>query len=95
MSNIKNDDFDKFVEQTKQGGEFVKKYSLIPSYIIGGLSIISLIIISIVIGDVILPYWLVFMYIGIMFLMPLSVIYPGLKWAYKLWDKKLNKDKIK
>ena len=81
---------DKLQKQIEEDSLYRKKMMLVPSYIIGGLSMLSLIIYGIVSNSTTLPGYAVFIYIGLMFLMTLSIMWPGFAFADYMLKRKKN-----
>jgi len=75
--------------RVKEEGLYRKKMASLPAMIIGGLAILSLIIGMFISDTDVLPAWGTFVYIGFMFLMVLSILWPGIPFAdYMLKRKK-------
>ena len=79
------------IKQIEKDSLYRKKMTLVPSYIIAGLSILSLIIIGIFSDSVIMSGYVVFIYLGLMLLTPLSIIWPGFMFADYMVKKKKEK----
>ena len=79
------------LKKIEEDSLYLRKMALIPSYILGGLSILSLILIAFFTDSSIIPTYLVFIYLGMMILTVLSIMWPGFAFANYMLKRKNNK----